>query len=751
MVADTVHTTPLTIKSQAARRGPAPLDLLVAPGAPEHKTQKIEVAAALANIKLRITAAKDDSELTKLCPHAATVVLTTRNGPVTRSDAVLKYVSGLNPATELCGADGFGRGRVDQWLEFGTHELEVAVVAATTHAKNKDVVGRATKDVQQACRTLDAALQKTTYLAGDRVSAADCAVVCVLRAALKGNLIATAKLGPSLLRWYLTCLHAPAFSSILGADAKNDALKALPAGKAPASKKPAAAKAKASPVAKKAVADPRTLFTPTFARSRERLKELLGRGAQAVGATVVVAGWVRTLREAMKGATLFVELNDGSCLASIQVVCGSDSTEGFAAAKACGGAGASLRVEGAVVESPGKGQTIEILAKAITVLGCTRGGPGRTVGAQTYPLAKKYHTLEHLRTHAHLRPRSRVGSAVVRLRNALAFATHEFFQQRGFLYVHTPLITAADCEGAGEQFTVTTLLPPEHDKAPKLPTVDGRVDYSKDFFGRQASLTVSGQLNVETHAVSLADCYTFGPTFRAENSNTSRHLAEFWMIEPEVSFATLADDIALAEDYLKYCVAAALCRCADDLEFFEGSKNEGLRDRLKAIVETPFKRLEYTEAISVLQKEMKAGRAKFENTDVTWGIDLDSEHERYLTEKVYKGPVVLINYPKDIKAFYMKLNADGKTVAAMDILVPRIGEIIGGSQREDSLEVLEERAKSVGLNPEDIKWYGELRQYGSVPHAGFGLGFERLVMLCSGVENIRDVIPFPRTPGNCRF
>ena len=251
--------------------------------------------------------------------------------------------------------------------------------------------------------------------------------------------------------------------------------------------------------------------------------------------------------------------------------------------------------------------------------------------------------------------------------------------------------------------------------------------------------------------MSLADCYTFGPTFRAENSNTSRHLAEFWMIEPEVSFATLADDIALAEDYLKYCVAAALCRCADDLEFFEGSKNEGLRERLKAIVETPFTRLEYTEAIAVLQKEMKAGRAKFENTDVTWGIDLDSEHERYLTEKVYKGPVVLINYPKDIKAFYMKLNADGKTVAAMDILVPRIGEIIGGSQREDSLEVLEERAKSVGLNPEDIKWYGELRQYGSVPHAGFGLGFERLVMLCSGVENIRDVIPFPRTPGSAEF
>jgi len=745
MVAGTVHTTPLTLKSQAARRGPAPLELVAAPGAPAHKTQKIRIVASLAHVELKLISAKDEPALKALCPHAATVVLKTKNGPVTRSDAVLKYVAGLNPATELCGADGFCRGRVDQWLEFGTHELEVAVVAAQVHAKSKDVVQRAATDVLNACVTLDASLQKTTYLAGDRVSCADVSVVCVLRAALKAGLVKTKELKPSLLRWYLTCLHTPAFDVLEGA--KQDALQALPQGRAPSKAKPTPKKTTAS---SKQPKDPRTMFQPTFARSRERLKELLNRGASAIGSTVVVAGWVRTLREAMKGATLFVELNDGSCLASIQVVCGNDSTTGFAEARACGGAGASLRVEGEVVESPGKGQTVEIRCKAITVLGCTRGGPNRTVGAQTYPLAKKYHTAEHLRTHAHLRPRSRIGSAVVRLRNALAFATHEFFQQRGFLYVHTPLITAADCEGAGEQFTVTTLLPPEHDKAPKLPIVDGKVDYSKDFFGRQASLTVSGQLNVETHAVSLADCYTFGPTFRAENSNTSRHLAEFWMIEPEVSFATLEDDMALAEDYLKYCVAAALCRCADDLEFFEGNKCGGLRDRLQAIVDTPFKRLEYTEAVEVLIKEMESGRATFENTKVTWGIDLDSEHEKYLTE-LYKGPVILINYPKDIKSFYMKLNADGKTVAAMDILVPRIGEIIGGSAREDNLEILEARAKSVGLNPEDIKWYGELRQYGSVPHAGFGLGFERLVMLCSGVENIRDVIPFPRTPGNCRF
>ena len=575
------------------------------------------------------------------------------------------------------------------------------------------------------------------------MSAADCAVVCVLRAALKGNLIATAKLGPSLLRWYLTCLHAPAFSSILGADAKNDALKALPAGKAPASKKPAAAKAKASPVAKKAVADPRTLFTPTFARSRERLKELLGRGAQAVGATVVVAGWVRTLREAMKGATLFVELNDGSCLASIQVVCGSDSTEGFAAAKGLRRRRRLIKSRGRGRRVPGQGSNDRDPGQGHHRPGLHARRPGPDRRRADLPAREE---VPHAGAPADARAPAAAaarGSAVVRLRNALAFATHKFFNYLGFVYVHTPLITAADCEGAGEQFTVTTLLPPEHDKAPKLPTVDGRVDYSKDFFGRQASLTVSGQLNVETHAVSLADCYTFGPTFRAENSNTSRHLAEFWMIEPEVSFATLADDIALAEDYLKYCVAAALCRCADDLEFFEGSKNEGLRDRLKAIVETPFKRLEYTEAISVLQKEMKAGRAKFENTDVTWGIDLDSEHERYLTEKVYKGPVVLINYPKDIKAFYMKLNEDGDGRGhghpgpAHRRMAEAPGRGLAGS------------ARGAGENGRiEPRGHQVVRRAAAALRAARGLWTGLQCYACSGCREHPRLIPFPRTPGN---
>jgi len=610
-----------------------------------------------------------------------------------------------------------------------------------------------------ALKSLDAALRRRTYVAGDRPTIADCALVCLVAASVEGGLVGAGDLSgsPAALRWYLTCLHASAFLTVLGTATKVAALAALPGGGA---KKKGGAPAKKGSVAKKgsapgksSEADPQDLFSPSFARNRTRLKELLKRGKAAIGGNVTVAGWVRSVREAEKGATAFIELNDGSCLGSVQVVCGRDSTEGFASIKGCGGAGASFTCTGKVVESMGKGQVLEVRADAVTLLGATRGGPNRTPGANGYPLAKKYHTAEHLRAHAHLRPRSRIGSAIIRVRNALAFATHEFFNRRGFLYIHTPLITAADCEGAGEQFAVTTLLPESGDvKEIPVDPATGKIDYTKDFFGRQTSLTVSGQLNVETHAVSMSDCYTFGPTFRAENSHTSRHLAEFWMIEPEVCFAELKDDVALAEDYLKYCVAAVLTRCDDDLQFFEDSKTEvGLRDRLKNLVETPFQKMTYTEAVEVLVEHMAAGKVQFENTDVHWGVDLDSEHERYLSEKVYVGPVVLTDYPKDIKSFYMKLNPDGKTVAAMDILVPKIGEIIGGSQREDDLEVLERRCREIGIDPEHLKWYCELRQYGSVPHAGFGLGFERLVMLCTGVDNIRDVIPFPRYPGHCLF
>ncbi|KAH8092110.1 hypothetical protein JL720_5694 [Aureococcus anophagefferens] len=695
MGVEKICKTELTKRSKAVGKSgrPAALELVTSPTAPAFKSDKILIAAKLAGVAVTHTVAKSEAA--------------------------------LSPVAELAGSTCFDEGLCDQWLEFGTHELEVAVVAVAAHASNKALAARAKKDAAAALAALDGALKKATFLAGDRVSVADCALVCLVHAAVDAKLVDVPTLAAkhkSVLRWYATCLHVPAFASVLP-KAKASLAAVLPkkaAAKAPA---PAPAKKKSAGPAK--AVDPASMYPASFSRGRVRLKELLAQGEAAIGTSVTVMGWVRSVREAEKGATAFVELNDGSCLASIQIVCGKDSTKNFGDIKGCGGAGSAFSFDGEVVASMGKGQTVEVRAKTSVLLGATRGGPDRAPGAQGYPLAKKYHTAEHLRVHAHLRPRSRIGSAVVRVRNAMAFATHEFFNQRGFLYIHTPLITASDCEGAGEQFAVTTLLPSdEKAKASSIPTnKDGSVDYSQDFFGKKTGLTVSGQLNVETHAVSLADCYTFGPTFRAENSHTSRHLAEFWMIEPEVSFAELKDDIALAEDYLKYC----------------------------ALVTTPFTRLEYTEAIAILQKHMKDGSAKFENTNVTWGIDLDSEHERFLTEHVYKGPVVLINYPKDIKAFYMKLNPDKKTVAAMDILVPKIGEIIGGSQREDDLDVLEARCKEVGIDPEHLKWYCELRQYGSVPHAGFGLGFERLVMLVTGVDNIRDVIPFPRYPGHCNF
>lgn len=368
-------------------------------------------------------------------------------------------------------------------------------------------------------------------------------------------------------------------------------------------------------------------------------------------------------------------------------------------------------------------------------------------------MAKKQHSLEFLREKAHLRIRSKVFSSAMRMRSAMAFATHKFFHDRGFVYTHTPLITASDCEGAGEMFVVTTLLG-EHATARDIPvTAKGEIDYSKDFFGRRSCLTVSGQLNVETHACALSDVYTFGPTFRAENSHTSRHLAEFWMIEPEICFADLADDMTLAEDYIKFCAAFALENCADDLQYFEEeypAGEKGLRARLQNVVAHEFAQITYTEAVALLQRHIAENRVGFERYP-NWGDDLGSEHERYITEKVYQRPTIVTDYPKGIKAFYMRLNDDNETVAAMDILVPKIGEIIGGSQREERLDVLERRVVEMGLTPQDIWWYADLRRYGSVPHAGFGLGFERLVMFVTGLENIRDVIPFPRTPGHVEF
>jgi asparaginyl-tRNA synthetase len=454
------------------------------------------------------------------------------------------------------------------------------------------------------------------------------------------------------------------------------------------------------------------------------------RDAQSIGQSVEVRGWVRTRRDS-KGGFSFIEINDGSCLGNIQVVA-DGSLPNYESDVTTLTVGSSVVVQGEVKASQGKGQATEMAATQVRVIGLA--------SATEYPLQKKQHTFEKLREWAHLRPRTNTLGAVARIRNRLSHATHEFFQGEGFVYVHTPLITASDCEGAGQMFRVTT-LPLE-----KLPTTNGKVDFTKDFFGKSSFLTVSGQLEGEAYATALGKIYTFGPTFRAENSNTARHLSEFWMIEPEMSFFELADNMDLAERYLKFMLQAVFADCSEDMDFFEQRIQPGLLASLKLVLERPFTHLSYTEAIDIL---LGSGE-KFE-FPVSWGVDLQAEHERYITEKHVQGPVILYNYPKDIKSFYMRLNDDGRTVAAMDVLVPGVGEIIGGSQREERLDVLTERMQQVDLKPEDYWWYLDLRRYGTVPHAGFGLGLERMVQYTTGMANIRDVIPFPRTPGNCEF
>jgi asparaginyl-tRNA synthetase len=449
-----------------------------------------------------------------------------------------------------------------------------------------------------------------------------------------------------------------------------------------------------------------------------------------IGRCVTIKGWIRTIRD--QKIFSFIEVNDGSTLSNLQVVANDQLPDYHEILKRLA-TGASVSVTGHIVASQGGKQALEIQATAIILLG--------ECDPESYPLQKKRHSLEFLRSIAHLRPRTNTIGAVTRVRNALSFATHQFFQQKGFLYIQTPIITASDCEGAGEMFRITTL---DAENPPKLP--DGKVDFSRDFFGKPSFLTVSGQLNGEILACALSDVYTFGPTFRAENSNTSRHLAEFWMIEPEMAFADLKDNMDCAEAYLKYILKYTLEQCPEDMQFFDQLISPGLIERLQQVINTPFERVTYTQAIEILEKSRK----KFEYP-VKWGLDLQSEHERYLAEEHFKKPVILTDYPKEIKAFYMRANEDGKTVAAMDVLVPKIGEIIGGSQREERLDKLEDKMKTAGLNPEDYWWYLELRKYGSVPHAGFGAGFERLVLFATGMENIRDVIPFPRYPGAVEF
>ncbi len=447
---------------------------------------------------------------------------------------------------------------------------------------------------------------------------------------------------------------------------------------------------------------------------------------------VTLRGWVRTRRDSKAGLS-FVHLSDGSCFHPVQVVA-PNTLANYTDEVMRVTSGCSIEATGMIVPSPAKGQAFEMQASTIRVLGWVED-------PDTYPMQPKAHTMEYLREVAHLRPRTNVIGATTRVRHTIAQAIHRFFHERGFLWVNTPIITVADAEGAGELFRVSTL-----DLANLPRTPDGKVDYSQDFFGREAFLTVSGQLNVETYCLALSKVYTFGPTFRAENSNTSRHLAEFWMVEPEIAFADLAEDASLAEAMLKYVLKSVLDERGDDMAFFDERIEKGVVAKLQGIVDKPFERMDYTEAIAVLEK----AKQKFD-FPVKWGMDLQSEHERYLAEKHVNGPVVLMNYPKEIKAFYMRLNDDGKTVAAMDVLAPGIGEIIGGSQREERLDVLDARMDESGLDKNHYGWYRDLRRYGSVPHAGFGLGFERTVSYITGLANVRDVIPFPRTPGNARY
>ena len=463
------------------------------------------------------------------------------------------------------------------------------------------------------------------------------------------------------------------------------------------------------------------------------VKDLFRKQDEFGGKEITVSGWIRNIRISKNFG--FIELNDGTFFKNLQIVIESDKLDNFAELSKLNIA-AAITATGTLVLTPDAKQPFELKAENVVIDG---------ESTPDYPLQKKRHSFEYLRTVAHLRPRTNTFSAVFRVRSMIAYAIHQFFQERGFVYVHTPIITASDCEGAGEMFQVTTL---DLNNVPK--NDDGTVDYSQDFFGKQANLTVSGQLNVETYCMAFRNVYTFGPTFRAENSNTTRHAAEFWMIEPEIAFADLKDDMKLAEDMLKYIINYCLENAPEEMQFFNQFIDKELLDRLNHVVNSEFAHVTYTEAVNILIEDSKAGKVKFDNK-VERGCDLQTEHERYLTEQVFKRPLFVTDYPKEIKAFYMKLNDDQKTVAAMDLLVPGVGEIIGGSQREENYDVLVERMKELGLKEEDYNFYLDLRRYGTNKHAGFGLGFERAVMYITGVSNIRDVLPFPRTVGTAEY
>lgn len=491
-----------------------------------------------------------------------------------------------------------------------------------------------------------------------------------------------------------------------------------------------------------------------------RIEHVVKNAEQYFDTVGVVAGWARTLRNAGGNTIIFIELNDGSAMDSLQIVVDKALPNFEEISKNT--AGASFRIKGTFIKSPAKGQAIEVQVKDPENHYVKVVGP--VLESKTYPMAKKGHTLEYLREIGHLRPRSKYVSAMVRVRNSLSQATHLFFQSRGFLNIHTPIVTASDCEGAGEMFQVTTVLPEANDTIKKVKTIPNKetIDYTKDFFKRPAFLTVSGQLSLENYACSMCNVYNFNPAFRAENSHTSRHLSEFWMIEPEIVFADIHDDMDLAEAYVKFCIQYALENHRDELDYFEKEQIRRAKEEkkpapevellanLRNVMNAEFHRMTYDEAIKICIQDDKDGKVNFE-TKLEWGVDMSSEHERYLTEKVFKQPVIVYNHPKTFKAFYMRLNDDEKTVASMDVLVPGVGELIGGSQREERLDVLDKRLEEMKLDKEVYWWYRDLRKFGTVPHAGFGLGFERLVMFVTGIENIRDTIPFPRWPGHAEF
>lgn len=747
--------------------------------------QKVLVAANYAGMKLRLDDKTDAETVKQVTGQSRLPVLVLASGgpKLSQSNSMLRFVARTDKEGRLYGGSPADQAMVDQWIDFSLNELEQGAAVLTfpllgcrDFNPTPEATAVALRDVLSALATMNEYLLDHTYLVNDLLSVADVACACACVNLFR--LVLTEKHRSELtnvVRWFYTCVNQPQFRSVVGAvpEAAVDPA-ATGAGETKAQAAAVGAPATSRGPASTSPAVVNVEYNTTlpgggkWRRKRTRVRELV-ESTPVIGSSVTVSGWVKRLQKNMR----FMHINDGSTRHQLQIVLQGEETVGIDELRSCGGTDACVTVEGVVREGRRAEDAVEVHASRVTV-------HGRNTEASRYPIAKGRQgiNLETLRRSMHLRVRTSIMSSVMRIRNACAYATHRFFQQRGFQYVHTPIITASDCEGAGEMFAVTTLL--EKGSSALTGGKNGKPKYKKDFFKKPSFLTVSGQLNVETYCCALSDVYTFGPTFRAEDSHTSRHLAEFWMIEPEIAFADLDDDAALAEDYLKYCIQFCLDNCMSDIEFLNGkaearaaalakavaSKDENkiasLRglvpqlENLRRVVGGPFARMTYTEAIAMLQEHVAQGKVQFDPEEekkepLEWGLDLRSEHERYLSEQVFQCPVIVTDYPKSFKAFYMRLNDDNRTVRAMDILAPGIGEIIGGSQREERLDVLERRIREQGQEPEMYSWYVDLRKFGTVPHSGFGLGFERLVQYVSGVENIRDVIPFPRYPGSAEF